>query len=553
MNNPNTNCWYADNPNNFFFSFRASANRSSTALPLVCNSGFLLLDSGEGDPSFIYRCQDRYFAYNSMVGLRSIFFVLNDEHFDIYTQSIENLRQRLLESDAWNGVWGNLFLPEPCFLPCDIYRCEVPFTPLLERQMQRLEVRDSINATGLFCNQVSPTLSLLLGQWLQHIRDIVPSFIDFYKLALSGEIAIRFHDKLSYVKLLQAVPEDTLPLHAPTITLTIEELLDIRTWSDLSQRFIAATNDAISPTAFYIKSSFDSGGNAAAILTQKDYGEKYAAFKEELLGSLSLMDSSYCLAELRAAISAQQTWSAMTLPEETLAAYATAWTKKRSQQPLSIIVQRHIRRTAKPDTLLPYGIGYNLWIAPSGDCKVLAIAAQVYSDPEYKHHLGAWLSTDLANRIANLIPFAKVRNLASQFVLEGYCGPIGFDAILNESGEYEFIYDCNPRLTAVFPALAVRTFLIKQGFVVESVLNLDYRGRFQLADRQTMNKLSERGWLFEPNRPSGILYVPSLAKQDGFDVVMVNMSLEEMNAAVLSGLLGDGRDDDKGTITRLYC
>ena len=131
--------------------------------------------------------------------------------------------------------------------------------------------------------------------------------------------------------------------------------------------------------------------------------------------------------------------------------------------------------------------------------------------------------------------------------------PISFDAVLNEFGEYEFIDDCNLRLTAVFPALAVRMFLIKQGFRVESVLNLDYRGRFQRATRSTLNQVSQQGWLCTPDQPSGLLWLPNLAKQDDFDVVMVNMDFDAMNAIFESGLLGDGQDDDKGTITTLYC
>ena len=97
------------------------------------------------------------------------------------------------------------------------------------------------------------------------------------------------------------------------------------TWSDLCEQFLAATCDTQAPPAFYVKSSFDSGGNAAAILTP--------------------------------------------------------------------------------------------------NCHVLAIAAQVYSDADYKHHLGAWLSTDLAHRMATVMPVAQVCNLAHRFALEGYRGP----------------------------------------------------------------------------------------------------------------------------------
>lgn len=546
----NTQVRYVENPRDYFFSF-GSVKSLNVTLPLVCNSGFLLVDSGEVDPSFIYRCQDRYFVYTSMIGFRSLFFVSDNQHFEIYTHLIDKLRQRFVTNHLWNDIWVNLVLPDPCFIPCDPLCSEVFFTPLLAKQMQRPEIRDSFLATGLFCNQVSPTLTHLLGQWLQYFQDDGFYSIDLKQCDIAGQLAIRFHDKSSYVRLVETISSDELPLHTPTIALTCDELLEMSTWDKLHQRFVATTKDTISFTTFYVKSSFDSGGNAAAILTEKGYVQQHSAFFQKLLGTTSLMDTNYCLTELCAAVEAQPSLAAMGWSQDTLTAYATAWANKRRQYPLAVLVQRQICPVTNCQGL-PHGIGYSLLLTPNGTCQILAIAAQVYSDPAYKHHLGAWLSTDLANRISTVIPFAQVCKLASQFIQEGYCGPISFDAILNESGEYEFIYDCNPRLTAVFPALAVQTFLTQQGFPIESVLNLDYRGRYQLGDPQIMIKLLERGWLFTSNQPSGLLYIPNLAKQEGFDVVMVNMTFAEMNAVVVSGLLGDGQDDDKGKITRLY-
>lgn len=561
MTSPNFQGEFVKNVRDFFFAFEptnpTALSSQTTVLPLVCNSGFLLLDSGEVDPSFVYRCQDRYFVYTSMVGLRSLFFVASDRHFELYVQLIEQLRQRFRAASPWQEMWENLVLPTPCFVPCDAHRGEIPLTPLLVQQIQRPEVRESLLTLGLRCNQISPALTQLWRQWLQHIHSGGLGWdgsggIDLEHCDHAGQLALRFHDKSAYVQLVKAIAPEELPPHTPTLVLTVDELSRLPTWEALYQRFKAATHHTIEPTAFYAKSSFDSGGNAATILNHTGYAQQQSAFLQELSGTQSLMDMGYCRRELRAAIAAQPTLAALLWSDTTVNNYATAWVNQRRQSSLMVLVQPQLKPTTQHPNR-PHGIGYSVSIAPTGACQIIAVAAQVYADPNYKHHLGSWLSTELTQQITTLIPFASVHRLAQQFFQEGYCGPISFDAILNEAGQYEFIYDCNPRLTAIFPSLAVWNFLSQQGFAIESVFNLDYRGRYQLSNPETSVQLAERGWLFTPQNPSGLIYIPNLAKESGFDIVMVNMTLAEMNAVVVSGLLGDGQDDDKGIIQRLYC
>ena len=81
----------------FRFGARPGATGGATR-PLGIVSGGLLLDSGEADPTFVYRCQDRYLAYTSLLGLRTVFFVRDDAHAAHYAALIARQRERYAPS-----------------------------------------------------------------------------------------------------------------------------------------------------------------------------------------------------------------------------------------------------------------------------------------------------------------------------------------------------------------------------------------------------------------------------------------------------------------------
>src|SRR5688500_9267618 len=91
-------------------------------LPLGIISGGLILDSGEAERTFIFRCQDRYLAYNTLQGLRSVLFVSNDEHVRYYREALAGFQQSWEAITAASGVLPPSGLPEPVFVACDIDR-----------------------------------------------------------------------------------------------------------------------------------------------------------------------------------------------------------------------------------------------------------------------------------------------------------------------------------------------------------------------------------------------------------------------------------------------
>jgi hypothetical protein len=115
------------------------------------------------------------------------------------------------------------------------------------------------------------------------------------------------------------------------------------------------------------------------------------------------------------------------------------------------------------------------------------------------------------------------------------------------------VFDCNPRLTAIFPAMAVREALRAQGARCDTIVNLDYRGLYRWPDLEArLAALDDRDLLYTGDRQKGVLALPSLANRDGFDVHLVNLSRAEIDAVLRRDLLGEAVDFDKGAIRTLY-
>jgi hypothetical protein len=167
----------------------------------------------------------------------------------------------------------------------------------------------------------------------------------------------------------------------------------------------------------------------------------------------------------------------------------------------------------------------------------LGATAQLYRDPDHKHFQGAYLSGAIERDFT--VQFrASMRELCLRYAERGYRGPINFDARRDISGQYRLIYDCNPRLTGVLASLAVRDALRSGGSAVESVLTLGYRGEFILPDiEDALIRLDRTGLLFTRSRPRGVVVVPNLCRQDGFDLHLANIDPSEANR-LLSGELG---------------
>jgi hypothetical protein len=99
--------------------FQTDINKpASDRRPLGFINGLLLLDSGEVEHSFIFRCQERYLTYNSLAGLQSLFFVINRDHLQKYKEEITRSSAFLAEIKNVSQIpFGEL--PPPLFVPCN--------------------------------------------------------------------------------------------------------------------------------------------------------------------------------------------------------------------------------------------------------------------------------------------------------------------------------------------------------------------------------------------------------------------------------------------------
>ena len=119
-------------------------------------AGGLILDTGEAERTFLYRCQDRFLVYSGVLGWPSLFLALDDAHVEVYRSAILDLRMRLARISARTGLFGGV-LREPLFLAVDLETLAVSST---RRLRQQLAVEPPPPAIAL--NQISPTYAKLI-------------------------------------------------------------------------------------------------------------------------------------------------------------------------------------------------------------------------------------------------------------------------------------------------------------------------------------------------------------------------------------------------------
>jgi hypothetical protein len=536
--------------------FRAGANGDSSvgaaggeAKPLGLISGLLLLDSGEVERTFVYRCQERYLIYNSLCGLRSLFFVANREHLQKYQEEIA-VRAALLKKieNVSQVPFGEL--PGPLFIPCDADSLTIEDGEWFPRELSSLDgVRESVERSEVFLNQISPSTLWLLSQSEKALRG--RGFeVDFEleKLREPGETALRLHDKAACVRLISESPLD-LPAHVPTAVIEPEEFLALKNWNELVRLYVGRTGDA-EPESFFIKSSFDSAGNAAIRLNARNFEEKKNAYDDEIRRSITLdaIDERRQVEELRTDIDIAPSLTVLHFADDKLIEYKRLqWQKRKG---ISLLVQREI--SAAPEVVFD-SFGILCFIKDRDEYEFLQASAQLYADADRHHFIGSYISDAFNREFLDSPMRQKLRNLCGIFAALGFRGPIGFDSRLNERGEHVFIYDVNPRLTAVYPPLAVRSFLREKGFSAASVMSLGYRGEFVYEDlSETLSHFSRNNLLYTPDSGKGLILLPNLCRRNGFDITLVNLSRDEIADLVTSGILLETADAGSPAHRRFY-
>lgn len=427
-------------------------------------------------------------------------------------------------------------VPDPLFVGCDPDGPALFPLPGSPRPEPGLGLRYHLN-------QVSPTGADLLiaidaildpghgpkGWWQACRRD--------------GALAMRLHDKAQAIDALglsrPAAAGEALPPCAPTAILPLDGLLALPDWASLAAAYRAGSGDAAPGLdGLVVKSSRDSAGNGAALFTEAGFGEARARIAAAL-GGAAAPPAPEDIAEAQRDIAASPFLDAGDFPPARLAAFEARRRARRAG--LSLLVQRRIEPPAAPDRRRPLALGLSFHLAEAR-IDTVAVAAQTYHDPGRAHFRGALLDRALEEDYRGSRFAAQMNGLCRRLQALGYRGPVNFDALLDRDGRYVLIHDCNPRLSAVFPPLALHRALARHRQAAGAVLSLGYRGEYRIADlAATLGALDRAGLLWTSRRRRGLLPLPSLVAEHGFDIAVLGDDAAAV-AALAGALPGYGID-----------
>ena len=490
--------------------------------PLAIVAGGLILDLGEAERTFIFRCQDRFLAYTSLWGLRSAFFAAGDNHVGIYRSQIAMQRGRYDRIRARTGLFAGRPLLEPLYVGCDIDQLRLCALTGFAGQAKTLAP-----SLALAINQISPTYAGLLAQLAELLRrqGIRVDDIAAQSAQLAG-LAVACADKSDYLAL--AAGTRSLPPHVPTALFSSAELAAQADYGALAAEYLKRIGgNAPAPARLFVKATLNSAGNLSALIDPGNFaGEMHrlgtTLAREAAIEGAELDEQE---AELRQEVDAAPCLRPLGFAAEQLRRYKRSQAETRQQ--VDFLVQPEVRRR-HGDTAFG-GIGLSFMLGEDGAVAPLGASAQFYRDPDNKHFQGAYLS----EAVERDIPFCfheGMRELCLRYAARGYRGPINFDARRDGTGRYQLIYDCNPRLTGVLASLAVRDALRVGGSPVGSMLTLGYRGEFVLPDLDAaLDRLDRAGLLCTPERPRGVVVLPNLCRDNGFDLHLSNIDPDEAN------------------------
>lgn len=508
--------------------FRFGA-RSDRGTPLAIVSGGLILDLGEAERTFIYRCQDRFLAYSSLWGLRSVFFAASHGHVEIYRSHIAGLRARFDRIRDRTGLFTARTLLEPIYAGCDIGDMR-----LFACDGFAAQAKNIAPLAGVALNQISPTYAALLAQLAALLRQYGVDVGEVADADDMAALAMRCADKADYLALTASDHE--LPPHVPTALFTAAELGALADYQALAALYAARVpRTAISPARLFVKATLNSSGNLSALVGPENFAGEMRRLRSTLAreAATDQAEIDRQTADLRQEVDDAPCLRALGLPIEQLRACKRD--QARHRQRVDFLVQPELRK--RDGDAAFGGIGLSYAIAMDGTVIPVGATGQIYRDRDNKHFQGAYWSDTVAQDVPPAF-HGRMRALCRRYAARGYRGPINFDARRDGMSQYQLIYDCNPRLTGVFPSLAVRDALRDGGVAVQSLLTLGYRGEFVLPDLDAaLDRLDRAGLLCTRARPRGVVVLPNLSRDNGFDLHLVNIGPEEANR-LLEGELG---------------
>lgn len=502
--------------------FRFGTARTGNCLTML--SGGLILDNGEADRTFIYRCQDRFLAYSALQGWRSLFFATDDSHVAHYRASIADLRRRFETIAARTELFAGKAPQEPLFALADAHDLEVRAPAILARQLADDGLVAAI-ASGVALNQASPIAATLVEGVARLLRQRgLPVDWPLEACRQAGASATRWCDKGAFLALVAQAAPSIRAAHTPTALFAPAELAPFESFAALSDAF-ARRAGAPAPQALFVKSTRNSAGNLAAVVDEASFGEAMAVLLETTREEARPTGDALArqAKELRREIEEAPTLALSFFDEQSLAAFKLLQADRRRD--VAFLVQPLVDCPSDRRTLA--GIGLSFLIEGDGAVAKIAVSGQVYRDPGHKQFLGAYLSETVERDVPTSFQTLAI-SLAGLLAERSFRGPVSFDARLGPDGDYQFIHDCNPRLTGVFPSLALREALRSEGVLVASLLTLGYRGEFALPDlSHALDRLEKAGLLFSAKRPHGVILLPNLCRANGYDAHLVNVPLAE--------------------------
>jgi hypothetical protein len=498
-----------------FFHFGIKSGDLAEGPPLVCLNGGIMVDSGSEGRDFLLTCQDRYPVYAALGGMRTLLFVRDSEHVSRYRENILKVEQYMKLIASSTETLRSFSLPIPLFVPCDIESPKVCIRPdeFLLGQLNNSQFINAHVKGGIYLNQLSPSISSLISQVYGVVQkqgiECQIRLDEYDRMATS---ALKWHDKASYIELLKTSDAVLLPSHVPTAMFSSGDLKKM-SFESLGRVFEEQTR-VTGVREFFVKSGMDADGEVSVVLNRENFEQKKK--------TLSL-DISVKITEMN-----------------------------RSQSEVKILVQPRIERFEGTDGL-PASVGITYNIVDEQQIEPLAIVGHVYEDPERKTFIGSYQSDFLTRHVLKTVGESKIQALLSLFARQGYRGPINLDAVRNTSGEYIFIYDCNPRLGASFPGLILKSALKRDGLRVQTFMTLGYHGRVVYPDiNAKLAELDALSLLYTRDRQRGVLPIPSMVRKNSFDLILINMEMNEVWRFIDSGRIGTLSDEERSDLQGVY-
>jgi hypothetical protein len=499
-------------PFDLFFHFGIK-HRPGCGVPVVWLNGGIMADTGSEKKEYIFDNQFRYPIYAAMIGMRPLLLVQDKSRCRLYDGHLTRIKAQLNLLNSFTGCFGGLQFFPPLFIQFDSSR-----PPYYLNAGDHFSGTNAYNELinrhvtgGIYLNQVSPSVARILESFYRemsaHPIEVTACPKEYRRMA---EKAVYWHDKSNYVHLINSCSNpDDLPRHIPSALIHSGEL-DSLTWERMASAFSSQTRKPC-PETLYIKSGVDAAGEVAVSVKQDDFHQKIELIQKELRKKVRIMG--------------------------------------RPDDPVTLIVQEHIRRPSSGS--LPAGIGITYNILGDNRFLRLGVIGQVYEDPEHQTFIGSYHSTSLTDHVLSQIKEKKIHNLLRLFAQNRYRGPVNFDAIRNAAGNYMFIYDCNPRLGGTFPGLAFKMHLKR--LRVDSLLTLGYRGRFVFPDlKSKLLQLDNLDLLYTPKRQKGLCLIPSFVRPDSFDVVFINLPNEKIKQIIESRTLDILSDETQKDLKGVY-